>query len=101
MAKKNTSIWLEPKVQQELRLLSAQWGMPVGEVIAGLIKFSKIGRVVENKEWAQVFQKLYEVSMMSADIEEGWVGDAEAEEKKRRRKEAYAHYRAEINGGGA
>lgn len=42
MVKKNTSIWIEPRVQRELKILSAKHEKPVGEVIEALLEFSKI-----------------------------------------------------------
>ena len=39
-AKKNTSIWLEPSVQRRLKMMSAEYRKPVGEIIESLLNFS-------------------------------------------------------------
>lgn len=48
MAKKSTSLWLDPGVQRRLKILSAQHGAPVGDVIEALVSVYEI--VSEAKE---------------------------------------------------
>lgn len=40
MTKKLAAFRIEPEVQSELRALSAKHGMPIGEIIDGLIRFA-------------------------------------------------------------
>jgi len=37
MAKKNTGLRLQPEVHKKLKLLSAEWEMPMGDVIKKLL----------------------------------------------------------------
>jgi len=41
MVKKSTSLWLDPIVHKRLRLLSAEHGMPLGDVIQALTTFQE------------------------------------------------------------
>lgn len=51
MAKKNTSLLLKPESHKKLKMLSAEWGMPMGDVIKKLLDDygDKLGGYFESK----------------------------------------------------
>ncbi len=64
--KKNTSIWLEPAVQERLRHLSVHYHRPVGDIIAGLLNFSGAWRRIDDPEFQRRFKGLFETSLTNA-----------------------------------
>ncbi len=107
---KNTSIWIEPEVQKELKILSIKNGMPVGEIIDGLIRFmvktqdpefyslipSKLRAFFQAQLESCFFTSMSEVRQETKRrIIEGLTSDEQAkilarhEEKERRIREAF------------
>lgn len=41
MTKKRTSVWIKPSVLRELKIIGVQSGVPIGDVIAGLVELGK------------------------------------------------------------
>ena len=61
--KKNTSIWLDPAVQERLRHLSVHYHRPVGDIIAGLLDFSGAWQKYDDPKFRRVFRELLEMSL--------------------------------------
>lgn len=44
MTKKRTTIWIKPEVHRALRIMGAERGLPIGDVIKALIQFRESAR---------------------------------------------------------
>lgn len=72
MVKKNSSIWIEPWVQKELRHLSVTHGVPIGEVIEGFINLLRYSKDVENAEFQKWFKEILRDAMTNTGETGEW-----------------------------
>lgn len=73
MAKKNYGIRMEPDIAEELKTLCLKYKKPMGEIIEGLIEFSKSGNLINDTKFKERFDNLLDMSMANAGIRGGWI----------------------------
>lgn len=69
MAKKRTTVWIEPDVMKRLKYMGLDHDKPVGDVIEALIDFAKSGQYIEDKVFRDRFEALLDTALANAGIE--------------------------------
>lgn len=69
--KKNTSIWIDPHVLKELKLLGVEHDKPIGDVIAALVRLAKSDRYINDETFQSRFQALRDSAFLNASTETG------------------------------
>lgn len=66
--KKTYSFRAEPGVMKSLKLLSALYGKPLGDIIEGLIDFSESAHIIKDEDFQRRFKALFDQVMVNAGI---------------------------------
>ena len=66
MTKKRTSIWIDPCVLRELKVMGARRGQPIGDVIAALVKFADMDRLATDEAFRTCFGELLDIAFDKA-----------------------------------
>ena len=57
---------------RQLKVIAAQKGLTIGEVIRGLLKFAQFGKYMTDKEQQMRFNGLLDTCMLNATTKSGW-----------------------------
>jgi hypothetical protein len=73
--KKRTTVWIDPPVLKELKLLGVLHEQPIGNVIEALVDFSKSAEFVSDPKFRKTFAALLEMAFANAGGRGVWEGD--------------------------
>ena len=77
MEKKVTTLRMRPTASRRLRMLAAEWDMPIGDVVEGLMDFAESYRHIKDAPYQKRFLGALDLAMLNAGLEAMWDGEVE------------------------
>ena len=75
MTKKRTSIWIDPAVLRQLKMLGVQYDQPVGNVIEALVDFAGSAQGIADEAFQRRFKALFDTAMANGGGRATFDGD--------------------------
>jgi hypothetical protein len=73
MAKKITTLRIEPSVMNALKDLAKKHGKPLGDIVEGLVDFIDSARFVTDDDYVKRFNSILETCLINAGESGGWM----------------------------
>ncbi|UFN48906.1 hypothetical protein LPC08_23395 [Roseomonas sp. OT10] len=74
-AKKRTTIWIDPPVLKQLKLMGVDRSQPIGNVIEALVDFAGMGDLIKDETFRRRWNALLETAFANAGRRAVWEGD--------------------------
>jgi hypothetical protein len=68
---KNFQIVMPEKSHRELKAMAAMRGLKIGDVVTGLVNFSKSGQMLKDKALRDRFENMLELQLLNIGVD-GW-----------------------------
>lgn len=75
MVKTRTSVWIDPHILRELKLLGVMRNQPIGNVIEALLDFSKMGQYITDPDFQRRWTALLATAFANAGQRATFEGD--------------------------